>query len=145
MEWVCELQSWCHPHSKHRFPAPSSKLPDLVTPLKGYSSSPRSCPATRSAPSERLLAPKHALKHETHPPRVKKKKKKEKKKRRLQSRFKRLWFHLCWCHCKLYWRLWMTRLVLFELFITNLPLFEHQQKNKQKNCSLADSFLDPMA
>ena len=35
----------------------------------------------------------------------------------------------------------MTRLVLFQLFVTNLLLFEHQQKN----CSLADSFLDPMA
>ena len=30
-------------------------LPDLVTLLKGYSLSPRSCPATRSAPSERVL------------------------------------------------------------------------------------------
>ena len=29
-------------------------LPDLVTPLKGHSVSPRSCPATRSAPSERV-------------------------------------------------------------------------------------------
>ena len=29
-------------------------LPDLVTPLKGHSLSPRSCPATRSAPSERV-------------------------------------------------------------------------------------------
>ena len=56
-------------------------LPDLVTPLKGHSLSPRSCPATRSAPSETFgysydcrsnLAPKHARKHETHPPRVKK-------------------------------------------------------------------------
>ena len=27
-------------------------LPDLVTPLKGHSLSPRSCPATRSAPAE---------------------------------------------------------------------------------------------
>ena len=27
-------------------------LPDLVTPLKGHSLSPRSCPATRSAPSK---------------------------------------------------------------------------------------------
>ena len=61
-------------------------LPDLVTPLQGHSSSPRSCPPTRSAPSERFgyydcgsnLAPKHARKHETHPPRVKKKKKKKK-------------------------------------------------------------------
>ena len=33
----------------------------------------------------------------------------------------------------------MTRPVLFESFVTNLLLFEHQQKN----CSLADSFLDP--
>ena len=40
----------------------------------------------------------------------------------------------------------MARLVLFELSVTNLLLFEHQQTNKQtKNCSLADSFLDPMA
>ena len=31
--------------------------------------------------------------------------------------------------------------VVVELFETNLPLFEHQQTN----CSLADSFLDPMA
>ena len=29
-------------------------LPDLVTQLKGYSLSPRICPATRSAPSERF-------------------------------------------------------------------------------------------
>ena len=29
-------------------------LPDLDTPLKGHSLSPRSCPATRSAPSERF-------------------------------------------------------------------------------------------
>ena len=29
-------------------------LPDLVTPLKGRSLSPRSCPPTRSAPSERF-------------------------------------------------------------------------------------------
>ena len=29
-------------------------LPDLVTPLKGHSLSPRSCPATRSAPCERF-------------------------------------------------------------------------------------------
>ena len=35
----------------------------------------------------------------------------------------------------------MTHLVLFELFVTNLLLFEHQQKN----CPLTDSFLDPMA
>ena len=54
------------PHTEHRFPAPSSKLraslsgtflqtlPDLVTPLKGHSLSPRSCPPTRSAPSERF-------------------------------------------------------------------------------------------
>ena len=41
-------------HSEHRFPAPSSRLPDLVTPLKGHSLSSRSCPATRSAPSERF-------------------------------------------------------------------------------------------
>ena len=43
-------------HSEHRFPAPKflQTLPDLVTPLKGNSLSPRSCPPTRSAPSERF-------------------------------------------------------------------------------------------
>ena len=57
-------------HSEHRFPAPSSTvthtlraslsgtflqtLPDLVTPLKGHSLSPRSCPPTRSAASQRF-------------------------------------------------------------------------------------------
>ena len=55
-------------------------LPDFVTPLKGHSLSPRSCPPTRSAPSERFgyyydcgsnLAPKQARKHEPHPPQVK--------------------------------------------------------------------------
>ena len=80
-------------------------LPDSVTPLKGHSLSPRSCPATRSVPSERFgyqydcrsnLAPKHARKYETHPPRVKQK--------RVPSRFKRLWFYLCWCKL-LCWRL----------------------------------------
>ena len=35
----------------------------------------------------------------------------------------------------------MIRLVLFELFVKNLLLSEHQQKN----CSLADCFLDPRA
>ena len=30
-------------------------LPDFVTPLKGHSLCPRSCPATRSAPSERFV------------------------------------------------------------------------------------------
>ena len=57
-------------------------LPDLVTSLKGHSLSPRSCPPTRSAPSERFgywydrgssLASKHPRKHETHPPQVKEK------------------------------------------------------------------------
>ena len=43
----------------------------------------------------------------------------------------------------------MTRLVLFELFVTNLLLFEHQQKKgekkrRKKKSSLADRFLDPM-
>ena len=37
----------------------------------------------------------------------------------------------------------MTSRVLFKLFVTDLLLFDHQQK--QKNCSLADSFLDPIA
>ena len=53
-------------------------LPDLVTPLKGHSLSPRNYPPTRSAPSEydckSNLAPKHARKNEALPPRVKKKK-----------------------------------------------------------------------
>ena len=51
---VCRLEGAVVSHSEHRFPAPSSKLPDLVTPLKGHSLFPRSCPSTRSAPSERF-------------------------------------------------------------------------------------------
>ena len=59
-----------HSHSEHRFPAPSSTvthtlrasisgtllqtLLELVTPLKGHSLSPRGCPLTLSAPSERF-------------------------------------------------------------------------------------------
>ena len=47
----------------------------------------------------------------------------------------------------------MTPLVLFELFVTTLLLFEQRQKEKKrerekkrkKNCSLADSLQDPMA
>ena len=39
----------------------------------------------------------------------------------------------------------MTHLVLFELFVTNLLLFEHQQKTKTKLLVSCDSFLDPMA
>ena len=40
--------------SEHRFPAPPPNSAELVTPLKGHSLSPRSCPPTRSAPSERF-------------------------------------------------------------------------------------------
>ena len=57
-------------------------LPDLVTPLKRNSLSPCSCPPMRSAPSEKENGywydcgsnpvPKHARKHQAHPPRVKK-------------------------------------------------------------------------
>ena len=44
----------------------------------------------------------------------------------------------------------MACLVLSELFVTNLLLFEHHQKKKKKKqkkkpCSLEDSFLDPVA
>ena len=42
-------------HSEHRFPGTLLQtLPDLVTPLKGHSLSPRSCPPTGSAPPERF-------------------------------------------------------------------------------------------
>ena len=45
-----------HPHSEHRFPAPSSKLCQIwLRHWRGTSSlSPRSCPPTRSAPTERF-------------------------------------------------------------------------------------------
>ena len=43
-----------NPHSQHHLPALSPKLPQPVTPLKGHSSSPRSCPPTLPPPSERL-------------------------------------------------------------------------------------------
>ena len=125
-------------------------LPDLVTPLKGHSLSPRSCPPTRSArPPKGLgtnnydcrsnLAPKHARKHETHPPLVKKK---EKKKKGVPSRFKRsvgfIWAgvsnmvsyikqtsDIIWVVCNKLTTVWAPT-------------------TTTKNCSLADSFLDPM-
>ena len=51
----------CHPHSEHRFLAPSSKLCQiLVTPLKGHSLSPCSCPPTWSAPPERFGYQSHS-------------------------------------------------------------------------------------
>ena len=54
-------------------------------PLKGSGTNMTQCRSN--------LAPKrHARKHETHPPRVKRKDKK-----RVPSRFKQLWFYLCWC------------------------------------------------
>ena len=69
--------------SVNRFPALFLQtLPDLVTSaLKGHSLSPRSCPPTRSVPSERFedcgssIASRHTRKHETHPPRILKKEK----------------------------------------------------------------------
>ena len=43
-------------HTKPRFPAPFLQtLPELVTPLKGHSLSPRSCPPTVSALPKVLL------------------------------------------------------------------------------------------
>ena len=62
----------------------------------------RSCPATRASAfpkgsgtnmtvEAKPKRPKHARKHETYPPPGKKT-----KKRRVPSRFKRLWFYLCW-------------------------------------------------
>ena len=48
-------------------------------------------------------------------------------------------FYLSWR--KQHGQLLNKRLIQSELFVSNLLLFEHQQKN----CSLTDSFLDPMA
>ena len=79
---VWDWQAWQREYDNSTLRAPLSgtflqTLLDLVTPLKGHSLSPRSCPATRSAPSERFgyyeydcgssLAPKHARKHQAHP------------------------------------------------------------------------------
>ena len=64
------------------------------------------------------LAPKHARKHEAHPPRIKI------KEFRLES-------NDCGFICagvNFVGGYKMTCLVLFELFVTNLLLFEHQQK-----------------
>ena len=95
MFWKCVRQVthlerwWCQTAESHWALLSGTflqTLPDLVTPLKGYSLSPCSCPLTWSAPSERFgyqydwrsnLAPNQACKHETHPPWVKKKKNKK--------------------------------------------------------------------
>ena len=78
-------------------------LPDLVTPLKGHSISiseqlsiqrrgqrPPKGSDTNNYDCRSNLAPKHARKHETHPPRVKKERKK------VPCRFKRFWFYFSW-------------------------------------------------
>ena len=49
-EWYWQLQGHSDTQSL-AFWYPSSKLPELVTPLKGHSLSPRICPPTRSSPS----------------------------------------------------------------------------------------------
>ena len=78
-------------------------LPELVTPLKGHSLSPRSCPPRLSAPSEGFGTNKTTeatqrpcthvnLRHVR--PRLGKSKR---KKKRVPSWVRRFWFYLCWC------------------------------------------------
>ena len=120
-------------------------LPDFVTALKGHSSvisAQLSSDAISALRKVRVLiydcrsnlAPKHARKHETHPPRVKK------KGRRVASRFQRLWFYLCWC--KLCWRLYWNDTPCFIWVVCNKITTIWAPT---KNCSLADSFQGPMA
>ena len=86
-----------------------STLPsNSVTPLKGNSLSPRSCPPTLSAPSESYCANKtvkatwrrstHVITKRVRPElkKEKKEKKERKKKRRVQSRSKPCLFYLWW-------------------------------------------------
>ena len=95
----CTLFSWSdwkwHSNSKHRLLAPSSKLPELVRPLKGHSLC--SHPLTLSVPSERFsywqdwgsnAASKHAVNYEAPLPQAKVK---------VPTQFKGFWFYLCWC------------------------------------------------
>ena len=42
--------SWFQPHSRPHFLAPSSKLPEIVTPLKGHCLPLHSCPLTTQRP-----------------------------------------------------------------------------------------------
>ena len=100
--------------AEHRFPAPSSKLCMHVNM--------RHQPTLRAPLSGTFLQTRGMHVNMRHPV-----KKKEKKKE----------FHLdysnadCGLICagvNLCWWLYMTRLVLFDLFVTNLLLFEHQQK-----------------
>ena len=66
------------------------------------------------------LVLKHARKHETHPPRVKK---------RVPSRFKRFWFYLRWR--KQHGHLEDKRLIQFELFVTNYYYLSTKNKIKK--------------
>ena len=59
--------------------------------------------------------------------------KKEKEKKEFHLDYSNADCGLICAGVNLCWWLYMTRLVLFDLFVTNLLLFEHQQKN----CSLA--------
>ena len=106
-------------------------LPDLVTPLKGHYLSVYSVQRCRQRPPKGSdtnnydcrsnLAPKHERKHETHPPRVKE---------RVLSRFKQLWF-LFFVFCagvNFLAAINDQPCFIWVVFVTNLLLFEHQQK-----------------
>ena len=55
LAWNPESGVMCRPTLRAPFSGTFLQtLPDLVTPLKEHSLSPRNCPATRSAPSERF-------------------------------------------------------------------------------------------
>ena len=108
-------------------------LPELVMLLKGHSLSPRSCPPTLSAPSERSgysnnktgsnLESKHERKHEARPPRVEK----------IPSPFKLMILFVLanaqWAVIK------ETPDIIIGISVTDLLPSVHQRKN----CSSADS------
>ena len=127
-----------HPHSEYHFPTPSSKLCQIW--LRHW----RGTLYLWSAPSERFgywydcgsnLAPKHALKHETH---VKKKFRLTQVFKKVLSRIKRFWFYLSWC--KQHGNIKQASDIIWVV---------HNKLNTvwapTKNCLLVDSFLRPMA
>ena len=122
-----------------RFPAPSSKLCQiwlrywrgtlyLHAAVHRHGQQPLNGLGTNMTRSN--LVPKHAHKHEAHPPRVKKKKN--------LSWFKQFWFYLSWFH--LTWSVIKQTSDIIWVVCNKVTTVWAPTKN----CSSADSFLDPM-
>ena len=116
-------------------PTPSSKLPELVTPLKGHSS----CPLTLSVPSERFGNDKNveATQQQSTRINIRHSCPRLKKNKNFCLESKDFVCFLC-CVSNISGYKEMPHMSCF----TNVLLFERKETNKQKTCPLAEFFLD---